>query len=561
MGDELIGRVFAEKYQIDSLLGRGGMGAVYKAHHQYLQRTVAIKLVHSSLLSGDQGFKRFLREAQVLNSLAHPNAVELYDFGIQDKTPYLIMEFLQGETLKDILSREKFLPVDRCARFLTAICGALSEAHGKGIIHRDIKPGNVMVAEPDDPAAGKVVKVLDFGISKVLAPEDINLVPTDLTRTDMLLGSPRYIAPEQALGEDIDQKADLYSLGVMTYEMLNGAPPFSGATSANLIAQHLQQVPQPFDKGRKIRPALRKVIMKALAKKPADRQANVDQFLEQFLLASGQAPRSPASAGSIGRAGDGGSEKNEAKNVLGAATAVLVIGLTAVLLINSDFLRKADDAGPAPDETTSTAGARISADSEPAGPDDIAATARPVDSVQDRTPKTTAEPPVGQAERPVTGPVTQPVTGPVTQPVTVPDTELVTVDTDAEPAGDGGQGDSTPPVTTAQAARGPTPIAGPAPQTESGNSQAVQPLTVKPEPGLYIELKRMPTLEQASQLQELLQSKGFPVSVVSASLQGKPIHEVLVGPFTSIPEAKLAGARLQELAEVDGSVSRMRTIF
>ena len=523
VGKDLIGKVFAEKYEVDALLGEGGMGAVYRAHHSYLQHPVAIKLLHVDVKESDPGYKRFLREAQVLSRLDHRNAIRLHDFGFVDKTPYLIMEFVQGQTLRELLKEKGHLTPEACADILEAVCSALSEAHGKGIIHRDIKPDNVMITEPATPGGEKVVKVLDFGISKVLQPEDIELSETEITHTNMLMGTPKYIAPEQALGKPVDQRTDLYSLAVMTYEMLNGLPPFRGTTGPILLAQHLHEDPEPFDPKRKIKPALRQVILKALSKKPEDRQATIDQFLDEFRMALGGKHR-PA-------------RKGEGHGILVLATIVLVGAFATAWVFNSGILDGNDKPTVVQDPVQTDPPASSPANRPSSVPD--TQTGRPADTQGTGSVADT------QTSRPADNPsVSDTHTN-----TSIPDTQSSRTVAGTQPSIADTQRSTQAPTQTSTAAPQTTPPA------------AMTSLPAKPPPGLYIELKRLPTVAEAEQLVGTLDDNGLPATFQFGGTGNDVFYEVLVGPFASIPEASSAGARIRQLPGIEGNVTRMRTIF
>jgi serine/threonine protein kinase len=221
--DSLIGEVIAGRYRIEARVGNGAMGTVYRARHVKLGRPFAVKLLRPTLLDNETIRRRFAREAELAGSLHHPNIVSMVDVG---ETPYglhyLVMEYVAGETLFDLMVREAPLPGDRVAAIARQLCDGLDHAHGRGLIHRDFKPENVIVDRDRDR-----VKIVDFGIS-ILFDDAASSSPDRLTTAGAVVGTPNYMAPEQALGQPIDHRVDLFALGVLCFEMLTGAPPFDG---------------------------------------------------------------------------------------------------------------------------------------------------------------------------------------------------------------------------------------------------------------------------------------------------------------------------------------------
>src|SRR5713226_1427581 len=236
-GDGFVGSTIAEKYRIDAKLGAGGMGAVCRATRLLIGDEVAVKILHSE--QGDpRAAERFRREAQAAARLKHANAVNLYDFGVTDDgLQYLVMELVEGESLRQMIKQRGPLTPSASAEIISQVCAALDEAHRHSIIHRDIKPDNIIV---NVSATGLRVKVLDFGIAKLR--DD---VAGNLTQTGSILGTPHYMSPEQCLGEELDSRADIYSLGVVLYEMLTGTVPFNSPTPAAVVVQHVNQSPAP----------------------------------------------------------------------------------------------------------------------------------------------------------------------------------------------------------------------------------------------------------------------------------------------------------------------------
>ena len=224
-----IPQVLLDRYEVGRLLGAGGMAEVFEGRDRLLARRVAIKVLQAQFARDPSFLIRFKREAQAAASLSHPNIVGVYDTGTEDGTHFIVMEFVDGRTLKDVIRAEGPLYPERAAEVCGDVCSALVAAHARGLIHRDIKPGNVMLT-PE----GKV-KVMDFGIARATTSETI-------TQTAAVVGTAQYISPEQAQGQAVDYRSDLYSLGCCLYEMLTGTVPFTGATP---VAAAVRGTPEP----------------------------------------------------------------------------------------------------------------------------------------------------------------------------------------------------------------------------------------------------------------------------------------------------------------------------
>jgi serine/threonine protein kinase len=265
-----IGRSLVGRYQIEALLGQGGMSAVYKATDPNLKRVVAIKLIHSHL-SADQSFiQRFEEEAAAVASLRHPNIVQVYDYNSDEGTHFMVLEFVAGETLQDRLqhlnAQGRKLEIKEAIKYILNICDALGYAHQRGMIHRDIKPANIML-----DVYGQAI-LMDFGIVKILGG-------TSHTATGAVLGTARYISPEVIRSEQADQRSDIYSLGVMIYEMLSGQPPFRADTTMSLMMSHLNDpVPDPRTMRADLPVELVNIMLKCLEKDRANRYQNVGEL-------------------------------------------------------------------------------------------------------------------------------------------------------------------------------------------------------------------------------------------------------------------------------------------
>jgi serine/threonine-protein kinase len=266
-------------YRLMQRLGAGGMGEVYLAEHRMLKRPCAIKLIHPDQAGDPQVLARFEREVRVTARLSHWNTVEIFDYGrTDDGTFFYVMEYLPGLSLEELLDRHGPLPPERVVHFLRQACQGLREAHGNGLIHRDLKPGNVFAAQRG--GLFDVVKLLDFGLVKPLAETRA----ARLTQEGVISGTPLFMSPEQARGQpDVDARSDIYSLGAVGYALLAGRPPFEGTSSMEVMIAHVRdEVPRPTTYQPDLPADLEQVILRCLAKKPEDRFQDVDS-LEQAL--------------------------------------------------------------------------------------------------------------------------------------------------------------------------------------------------------------------------------------------------------------------------------------
>jgi serine/threonine protein kinase len=273
----LFGLTLDGKYRLDELIGRGGMGVVYRAEHTGLRRKVAVKVLLRGHEAGSESKRRFEREARTAGNIGHPNIVQVFDLGsLPDGSPYLVMELLQGTSLADKLKIEGALPIAQACDVVAQVLSALDAAHEKGIVHRDLKPDNVFLTTDGQ------VKLLDFGISKNVLDETLSL-----TRTGIVVGTPYYLAPEQARGErNIDHRVDLWAAGVLLYEALTGMLPFSADNYNALIAKILTQRPAPVGAVRPtISPLLEAVVMKALSFDAAGRFRDAREMRASLLAA------------------------------------------------------------------------------------------------------------------------------------------------------------------------------------------------------------------------------------------------------------------------------------
>jgi len=240
--DRLIGRVFGGQYRVDAKIGEGGMGAVYRATQLAVSREVALKVLRANVCESEKAqlVERFRREAHATSRLRHPNTVSVHDFGeTEDGILYMVLELLHGAPLSSVIHADGPMPPERVANIGRQIAKSLAEAHACGIIHRDLKPDNVFICDyHGDP---DFTKVMDFGIARVVTGP----ITKDVTRTGMMIGTPKYIAPEQAMARKVSPAADLYSLGVILYEMLSGQPPFVGDSPMAMALAHINEAPPP----------------------------------------------------------------------------------------------------------------------------------------------------------------------------------------------------------------------------------------------------------------------------------------------------------------------------
>jgi serine/threonine-protein kinase len=281
--DPLVGHTLDEKYRLEERLGIGGMGTVYRARHLLIDRPVAVKVLNQRFVEDEAARTRFSREARACGRLQHANAVTVTDFGqSHDGYVYLVMELLEGRTLRDVLSKEAPLDAARAVSLMLQISDAVAAAHDAGIIHRDLKPANVFIVQRADVPAN--VKVLDFGIAKLAAESLDEDDPMTLTQIGAMIGTPRYMSPEQCDGVELTPAADVYSLGVILYEMLTGSVPFSGSTPLAIAMKHTTELPRsPREIVSSIPAPLEELVLHTLEKDPQARPANANEFRRELL--------------------------------------------------------------------------------------------------------------------------------------------------------------------------------------------------------------------------------------------------------------------------------------
>ena len=311
------GTTVHDNFVVERLVGVGGMGAVYRGTHNVTGQPVAIKVLWRDLAGDKLEVRRFTREARAASTLAHPNTVRVFDFGelpdADDGTPgslYMVMEFLKGQKLSDVLLDEHALEPGRVVHIVTQICKALEEAHAHGLVHRDVKPDNVFLQE----IAGErdFAKLLDFGLAKFVAGK----VERDrLTRAGFVVGSPEYMAPEQAMGGQVGPEADIYALGILTYECLTGDLPFNAATTSEVLRKHIMDSPPAMDGPYgEVPERLQHVVMRCLSKEPSQRYSSAEELRIAMLkaydrrgrrLAADPAPQVSAPTATAGPGGVG----------------------------------------------------------------------------------------------------------------------------------------------------------------------------------------------------------------------------------------------------------------
>src|SRR4051812_11066598 len=280
--DALKGRLVGGKFRIEALLGAGGMGNVYRAEQISLHKQVALKILHRDLMTDETVVKRFEREARSASRLDHPNLVRIIDFGRDQETGvlFIAMELLSGRDLGQVITEDGSLPLHRIVRIMSQVLSALEEAHVQGVIHRDLKPANIMLV--DRRGELDLGKVCDFGIAKSNAFKgtDSNSM---LTVRGFVCGTPEYMAPEQARGEDVDGRSDLYASAVILYQLVTGNVPFTASSPVGILSQHLDRSPPaPSVRRPDIPRALEQLIIKGLSKDPAHRPQTASAFRQEL---------------------------------------------------------------------------------------------------------------------------------------------------------------------------------------------------------------------------------------------------------------------------------------
>ncbi|HTQ04401.1 MAG TPA: serine/threonine-protein kinase [Polyangiaceae bacterium] len=351
----------AARYRVLNLIGTGGMGAVYRAEHVHMRKTVALKLLHPELLRVGEVVQRFEREAIAAARIDHPNVVAASDFGkLDDGSFYLVLEYVDGTSLRQLLERGP-LPAARALNIARQTVLALGAAHAAGIVHRDLKPDNVMLVP--GPDGSDRVKVLDFGIARVAPPSE-NRDATKLTRVGVVMGTVAYMSPEQATGQAIDERTDLYSLGVMIYEMIAGVVPFDAELPSQVLARQLVEAPPPLPEGTA--PALAELVYDLMEKKADDRPPNAQAVLDRLVALT------PTPSGRVLPL----KKPIPRALVLGVGAGALLLGILLALLGRSHADVAAPSADPEASGSTSVAATASAAPAPPpaAPPPVVAAT-------------------------------------------------------------------------------------------------------------------------------------------------------------------------------------------
>jgi serine/threonine-protein kinase len=268
--DPLIGRILDSKYKLVARLGAGGMGIVYRAQRLHIGDEIVVKVLSSNLVNDEQALERFRREARAAAMLHHPNIVTIHDFGDargMDAPAYIVMEMVRGSSLREVLKKERRLDMERAVRLMRQVCAGVGAAHLNGVVHRDLKPDNIIVLPPGLNDYYETVKVVDFGIAKLRDA----LVTSVLTPYGHTMGTPHYMSPEQWRGKEVDARSDVYSLGCVFYEMLAGSTPFRSESFEGMLTSHLFEAPPPLPPELDARP-VEAVYLRSLSKQPDLRQ-------------------------------------------------------------------------------------------------------------------------------------------------------------------------------------------------------------------------------------------------------------------------------------------------
>jgi eukaryotic-like serine/threonine-protein kinase len=302
----MVGRVFLGRYEAIRLLGEGGMGRVYLARQTDLGRQVVVKVMHDHVANDPKFRERFQRETLLMARFQHPYVVTLYDASLNDpQGPCIIMEYIRGVTLDTLLHRNTRLTAPRVARLLGQLCEALQAAHNEGIVHRDLKPANLMVVDPDTPY--EKIKVMDFGLAKLIDNAHISM--HKVTDADFAVGTPGYISPEQVRGDEMDPRSDLYSVGVILYELLTGRLPFSSGETMDVLLAHATEPAPTFAAlgiTGVVSAAIEDVVQCCLAKEPGDRPASARELADLFDAALADEPLGSAVLGRVEPPAEGG---------------------------------------------------------------------------------------------------------------------------------------------------------------------------------------------------------------------------------------------------------------
>lgn len=407
--DPLIGTVLAGNYEILEVLGQGGMGVVYRGKHSLMERVVAIKMLLSQLISDTNSVKRFQQESKAAARLKHPHIIDVYDFGISPAgQPYIVMEFLEGTPLSDLIKKEGQIGVERSIKLISQACDALDHAHKQGVVHRDLKPSNIVLTQYDEEK--DYVKVVDFGVAKLIEVGNNN-EGQRLTQAGEVCGSPVYMSPEQCMGQDLDARSDIYSMGIVLYETLTGKLPILGKTMVDTMSKHISEPPVPFNEARPdlyIPERLEWVVLKAMAKEPGQRHQTMEEFKLDLDLAIPRPGRS-----TVLRTQE---QKSPMGSMVGFVKEVPIWTWAAAVALmvaaGGIIVHAVTDKGAAPAKVQAPA-PQAAPTTTPSQPAPQAATTQPATSPQTTTPAATKTVAAPVVETPVKTPKPPPSTKPI----------------------------------------------------------------------------------------------------------------------------------------------------
>ncbi len=282
----LTGQVLMNRYEVQEEIGRGALGIVYKGWHRQIDKPIAIKVLFQETGQNETGFLRFQREAESASKISHHNVITIFDFGLsEDKFPFLVMDYIKGRNLRDEIKREGGLDVERAVPIFLQICDGMQHAHRKEILHRDLKPDNIVLTDfggnPD------FVKIVDFGIAKMM--DEQRLSKRKLTMEGQVVGTPAYMSPEQIMGRPLDPRSDVYTMGVLMFNALTGVLPILGGNSTETMTKHVTNDPLDFARATKrmVPLPLQAVILTALSKFPENRQQSMDDLAQDLRRSTG----------------------------------------------------------------------------------------------------------------------------------------------------------------------------------------------------------------------------------------------------------------------------------
>ncbi len=362
----LTGLVLDQKYRLESKLGEGGTGIVYRARRLLIGDSAAVKLLHPDQMGHPKAVERFRREAQIAARLKHENLVNVYDFGVsKEGLIYFVMEIAEGVSLRQMIEDQGKLTETMTAEIMRQVCAAIDDAHRRGVVHRDLKPENILV---HTTPRGLQVKVLDFGIS---AQREI--AGCKLTRTGGVIGTPHYMSPEQCKGEELDGRSDIYSLGIVLFEMLTGVVPFNSSTPTAIVVQQVNQTPPPLREiNPKISPAVEAIVLHALAKQPGARPQTAGELARDLSAALNRANDSATRPSAVTmRVADPKFDKRPAKTGSTPRRALLLVAALLLLVVAAGggfswHLRKSGSGQPVTDNHSATNSQQSSTVSGPA---------------------------------------------------------------------------------------------------------------------------------------------------------------------------------------------------